>query len=181
MASSILPCILLITVLFGLASSDVNQDKAECKNHLMGLAPCLSFVDGEAKTPTVDCCGGLKQVLGKSKKCLCVVIRDRDDSSAGLKINATLAAALPSACRAKVNMTDCISLLHLAPNSQEAKLFEGYQKLTERNPIMATTTPSTTGKSTGNGAEKSGGGKGNEMALGASLWVFTMLLLNFGV
>ncbi|KAA3471659.1 protein YLS3-like [Gossypium australe] len=101
MASSILPCILLITVLFGLASSDVNQDKAECKNHLMGLAPCLSFVDGEAKTPTVDCCGGLKQVLGKSKKCLCVVIRDRDDSSAGLKINATLAAALPSACRAK--------------------------------------------------------------------------------
>ncbi|KAK8615256.1 hypothetical protein V6N13_069034 [Hibiscus sabdariffa] len=173
---------ILLLLLLGFASSDIDQDKAECSNQVMGLAPCIPYVDGEAKAPTMDCCSGLKQVVDKSRKCLCVLIKDGDDPRLGLKINATLAAALPSGCRATVNMTDCISLLHLAPNSQEAKLFEGYQKLTEGHPKVATTTPpTTTGNSTGRGAEKSDGGKGKEWvgtelakALGVSLWIFTL-------
>ncbi|KAK8544339.1 hypothetical protein V6N13_056121 [Hibiscus sabdariffa] len=179
---STLASILLLLLLAGFASSDIDQDKAECSNQVMGLAPCIPYVDGEAKAPTIDCCSGLKQVVDKSRKCLCVLIKDGDDPRLGLKINATLAAALPSGCRATVNMTDCISLLHFAPNSQEAKLFEGYQKLTEGHPRVATTTPpTTTGNSTGSGAEKSDGGKGKEWvgtelakALGVSLWIFTM-------
>lgn len=95
-------------MLFGLASSDVNQDKAECANQLVGLAPCLPYVGGQAKVPTVDCCSGLKTVLDKSMKCLCVLIKDKDDPSLGLKINATLAATLPNTCHAPVNMSDCI-------------------------------------------------------------------------
>ncbi|GMJ00882.1 glycosylphosphatidylinositol-anchored lipid protein transfer 6 [Hibiscus trionum] len=173
---------IFLLLLLGFARSDVNQDKAECSNQLMGLAPCIPYVDGEAKAPTIDCCSGLKQVVDKSRKCLCVLIKDGDDPSLGLKINATLAAALPSSCRATVNMTDCISLLHLAPNSREAKLFEGYQKLTEGHPRIASTTPSTTtGNSTSSGAEKSDGGKGKKWAgiqfakaLGVSLWIFTL-------
>ncbi|KAE8720830.1 xylem cysteine proteinase 1-like [Hibiscus syriacus] len=170
---------ILLLMLLGLASSDINQDKAECSNQVAGLAPCLPYVEGEAKTPTIDCCSGLKQVVDKSKKCLCVLIKDGDDPSLGIKINATLAAALPSTCRATVNMTDCISLLHLAPNSHEAKLFEGYEKLTEGHPSVAATTPSTTGNSTSSGAQHSDGGKGQkwaaiEMALGASLWIFVI-------
>lgn len=98
----------LLPMLLGLASSDVNQDKTECANQLVGLAPCLPYVGGDAKTPTIDCCSGLKQVLGKSRKCICVLIKDRDDPSLGLKINATLAATLPSTCHAPVNMSDCI-------------------------------------------------------------------------
>ncbi|XP_022731456.1 protein YLS3-like [Durio zibethinus] len=165
---------ILLLILLGFATSDINQDKTECANQLVGLAPCLPYVGGEAKTPTIDCCSGLKQVLDKSKKCLCVLIKDRDDPRLGLNINATLAATLPSTCRAAVNMTDCISLLHLAPNSQEAKLFEGYQKLTERHG----STPAASGNSTSSAAEKSDGGKGKrwigvELAFGVSLWIFT--------
>ncbi|XWS73436.1 hypothetical protein CRYUN_Cryun02cG0128600 [Craigia yunnanensis] len=167
---------ILLLMLLGFASSDINQDKAECANQLVGLAPCLPYVGGQAKTPTIDCCSGLKQVLDKSRKCLCVLIKDRDDPSLGLKINATLAATLPSTCRAPVNMTECISLLHLAPNSQEAKLFVGYQKLTEGH----ASTPAASANSSSSAAEKSDGGKGRrwvgvvEMALGVSLWIFTV-------
>ncbi|KAK8504807.1 hypothetical protein V6N12_033059 [Hibiscus sabdariffa] len=105
---STLASILLLLLLAGFASSDIDQDKAECSNQVMGLAPCIPYVDGEAKAPTIDCCSGLKQVVDKSRKCLCVLIKDGDDPRLGLKINATLAAALPSGCRATVNMTDCI-------------------------------------------------------------------------
>ncbi|XWS52407.1 hypothetical protein CRYUN_Cryun11dG0068000 [Craigia yunnanensis] len=166
---------ILLLMLLGFASSDINQDKTECATQLVGLAPCLPYVGGQAKTPTIDCCSGLKQVLDKSRKCLCVLIKDRDDPSLGLKINSTLAVTLPSTCRAPVNMTDCISLLHLAPNSQEAKLFEGYQKMTEGHASI----PAASGNSTSSAAQKSDGGKGKrwvgiEMALGVSLWIFTI-------
>ncbi|XVF47494.1 hypothetical protein PTKIN_Ptkin03bG0113400 [Pterospermum kingtungense] len=167
----------LVLMLLGFGSSDINQDKTECANQLVGLAPCLPYVGGDAKTPTIDCCSGLKQVLSKSKKCLCVLIKDRDDPSLGLKINATLAATLPNTCRAPVNMSNCISLLHLTPNSQEAKLFEGYQKLTEGH----ASTPAARGNSTSAiASEKSDGGKGKrwvgvaEMAFEVSLWIFTL-------
>ncbi|KAK8595871.1 hypothetical protein V6N12_064380 [Hibiscus sabdariffa] len=167
---------ILLTVLLDLASSDINQDKAECANQLVGLAPCIPYVGGEAKTPTVGCCGGVKQVLDKSKKCLCVLLKDKDDPSLGLKINTTLAATLPSICHAPTNITDCISLLHLAPNSQDAKLFEEYQKLTEAH---GTTPAATASSSSGasSAAQKSDGGRGKtrvgfKMALRVSLWIF---------
>ncbi|KAL4284102.1 hypothetical protein GQ457_16G006060 [Hibiscus cannabinus] len=161
-------------MLLGFASSDVNQDKAECANQLVGLAPCIPYVGGEAKTPTVGCCGGIKQVLDKSKKCLCVLLKDKDDPSLGLKINTTLAATLPSICRAPTNITDCISLLHLAPNSQDAKLFQEYQKLTEAHATVSSS------NSSSSGAQKSGGGRGKrrvgiKMALGVSLWIFVAI------
>ncbi|XWS28231.1 hypothetical protein CRYUN_Cryun25bG0048400 [Craigia yunnanensis] len=172
---------IFLLMLLGFASSDINQDKTECASQLAGLAPCIPYVGGQAKTPTIDCCSGLKQVVDKNRKCLCVLIKDRDDPSLGLKINGTLAAILPSTCRAPVNMTECVSLLHLAPNSQEAKLFEGYQKLTEGH----ASTPTASGNSTSSAAEKSDGGKGKrlvgiEMAFGVSLWIFT-IHQNFGV
>ncbi|XP_021278683.1 protein YLS3 [Herrania umbratica] len=175
---------ILLLMLLGFASSDVNQDKTECANQLVGLASCLPYVGGQSKNPTIDCCSGLKQVLDKSRKCLCVLIKDRDDPSLGFKINATLAATLPSTCHAPVNMTDCISLLHLAPNSQEAKAFEGYEKLTEGH----ASTPAADGNPTSSASsasEKSDGGKGVrwvgvEMAFGVSLWIFT-LHQSFGV
>ncbi|XVF69771.1 hypothetical protein PTKIN_Ptkin11bG0108600 [Pterospermum kingtungense] len=135
----------LLLMLLDLASSDVNQDRAECANQLVALSPCLPYVGGQAKTPTMDCCSGLKQVLDKSMKCLCVLVKDKDDPSLGLKINATLAATLPTTCHAPVNITSCISLLHLAPNSQDAKVFEGYQKLTEGLGNATTPRPGTSG------------------------------------
>lgn len=99
---------LLLLMLLGFASSNIDQDKAECADQVVALATCLPYVGGDSKAPTIDCCTGLKQVLDKSKKCLCILIKDRDDPSLGLKINATLAATLPSACHSPANVSECI-------------------------------------------------------------------------
>jgi hypothetical protein len=79
----------------------------ECAQQLAGMATCLPYVGGEAKAPTPDCCSGLKQVLNKNKKCLCVIIQDRNDPDLGLQINVTLALGLPSVCNAPANVSKC--------------------------------------------------------------------------
>ncbi|GMN66716.1 hypothetical protein TIFTF001_035784 [Ficus carica] len=105
----------LAYTLLGLAlviqvGANLDQDRAECTDKLMGLATCLPYVGGDAKTPTLDCCSGLKEVVEKSKKCLCVLIKDRDDPNLGLKINSTLALQLPNACHVPTNITKCIGV-----------------------------------------------------------------------
>ncbi|KAG6630123.1 non-specific lipid transfer protein GPI-anchored 6-like [Carya illinoinensis] len=168
----------LVLLLVGFASSDLDQDKAACADQLVGLATCLPFVGGDAKAPTLDCCTGLKQVIEKSKKCLCILIKDRDDPNLGLKINATLALALPTACHAPANISECVTLLHLAPNSTEAKIFEGHLNSTEGS--TTTTVGSVKGYSPSNASssadEKIGGGLG-KWRLGWSKdvsWDFTI-------
>ena len=99
-------------LLVGFVSSNVDQDRAECADQVVGLATCLPYVGGEARAPTPDCCSGLKVVLEKSKKCLCVLIKDRNDPSLGLKVNLTLALGLPNACHAPANIQDCIGIFH---------------------------------------------------------------------
>lgn len=96
----------------GFVSSNIDQDRAECADQVVGLATCLPYVGGEAKAPTPDCCSGLKLVLEKSKKCLCVLIKDRDDPSLGLKVNLTLALGLPTACHAPADIKECIGMLY---------------------------------------------------------------------
>ncbi|KAI4368588.1 hypothetical protein MLD38_017132 [Melastoma candidum] len=115
---------LVLSSLLPPSAANIDQDRAECADQLVGLATCLPYVGGDAKTPTIDCCTGLKPVIDKSRKCLCVLIKDRDDPSLGLKINLTLALGLPTACHTPVNITECVDLLHLSPNSTEAKVFE---------------------------------------------------------
>uniref|UniRef100_A0ACD5WDQ1 Uncharacterized protein n=1 Tax=Avena sativa TaxID=4498 RepID=A0ACD5WDQ1_AVESA len=103
---------------------DMSTDRSECADQLVGLAPCLQYVQGQARAPAPDCCGGLRQVLGKSPKCLCVLVKDKDDPNLGIKINASLALALPSACGAtKANVSHCPELLHIPPNSKDAAIF----------------------------------------------------------
>ena len=98
---------LLVMMLLMSASADFAKDRQECADQLVGLATCLPYVQGEGKAPTLDCCTGLKQVLQKSKKCLCVLIKDRDDPNLGFKINTTLALSLPTACNTPANMSEC--------------------------------------------------------------------------
>ncbi|PWA51962.1 bifunctional inhibitor/lipid-transfer protein/seed storage 2S albumin superfamily protein [Artemisia annua] len=100
-----------------------DKDKEECTEQLVGLATCLPYVGGNAKSPTPDCCTGLKQVLNTNKKCLCVVIKDRNDPDLGLTINVTLALGLPDVCHTPANVTKCPELLKLDPNSPEAQVF----------------------------------------------------------
>ncbi|KAK4787775.1 hypothetical protein SAY86_011608 [Trapa natans] len=107
-------------------ADDASKDRDECTDQLVGMATCLPYVQGEARAPTPDCCTGLKQVLATSKKCLCVIVKDGNDPQLGLNINVTLALGLPSICQASVNVSHCPALLHLDPNSPEAKVFYQY-------------------------------------------------------
>ncbi|CAN4114110.1 unnamed protein product [Withania somnifera] len=133
MSSKKLSCFssFLLILLLGFSGADLDKDRDECANQLIGLATCLPYVSGEAKAPTPDCCTGFKEVLDKSKKCICILVKDRNDPSLGLKINATLALSLPTLCHAPPNMsnvTKCLDLLHLSPNSPDAKVFQDFAK-----------------------------------------------------
>ncbi|XP_052194015.1 non-specific lipid transfer protein GPI-anchored 14-like [Diospyros lotus] len=119
----ILVAAILMAWMFSCGSSGTDKDKEECTQQLVGMATCLPYVEGNAKAPTPDCCSGLKQVLKANKKCLCVIIKDRNDPDLGLTINVTLALGLPSACNAPANVSQCPALLHLPPNSPDAQVF----------------------------------------------------------
>ena len=85
--------------------ADAAKDKEECAQKLVGLATCLPYVGGQAMVPTPNCCTGLKQVLKDNKKCLCVIIKDRNDPELGLQINITLALDQPSVCLAPAKVS----------------------------------------------------------------------------
>ncbi|KAK6240254.1 hypothetical protein QUC31_005723 [Theobroma cacao] len=137
--------LLLATIMVSSAMADSDQDKEECTQQLVALATCLPYVGGDAKAPTPDCCSGLKQVLNNNKKCLCVIIKDRNDPDLGLNINVTLALALPSVCNAPANVSKCPELLHMDPNSREAQVF--YQLSKSSNGGANNPAPSPTGNS----------------------------------
>lgn len=89
------------------AMGDSAEEKQKCAAQLTGIATCLPYLGGNAKTPTTDCCGGLVQAIKDNKKCICLIIKDRDDPDLGLKIGITLALGLPSLCEAPDNFSQC--------------------------------------------------------------------------
>ncbi|XP_062077644.1 non-specific lipid transfer protein GPI-anchored 14-like [Humulus lupulus] len=123
--TAIVALVLVFFSAMGISSvmADPAKDREDCMDQLTGLATCLSYVSGQAKAPTPDCCSGLKLVLKIKKKCLCVIIRDRNDPNLGLQINVTLALTLPSVCNAPANVSKCPELLNMDPHSPEAQVF----------------------------------------------------------
>jgi len=100
--------VLAITlVLIMHAMGDSAQEKQKCAESLTGVATCLPYLGGEAKSPTEDCCSGLTQAMTSNKKCICVILKDRDDPDLGLKINITIAVGLPSLCKTPDNLSQC--------------------------------------------------------------------------
>lgn len=99
--------LLTVSLLLGFVAGDDEKDKQECTNSLVGLATCLPYVGGNTKSPTPDCCNGLKQVLKDDKKCLCLIIKDRNDPQIGININVTLALGLPTVCQSPANISKC--------------------------------------------------------------------------
>lgn len=99
---------LLASMIVGIAMADSSTDKQECTEQLTGLATCLPYIQGESKAPPPDCCSGLKQVLKQNKKCLCLIIKDRNDPDlGGLMITVTSALSLPTVCNAPANISKC--------------------------------------------------------------------------
>ncbi|KAJ0771616.1 putative bifunctional inhibitor/plant lipid transfer protein/seed storage helical [Helianthus annuus] len=108
MSRRMLPWLAMMMVL---VRGDFDKDQKQCGDTLVGLATCLPYVSGEAKAPTMDCCAKLKPVLDKSKVCLCILVKDRDEPSLGVKINGSLALGLPDSCHLPANITECPSKL----------------------------------------------------------------------
>ncbi|XP_058744328.1 non-specific lipid transfer protein GPI-anchored 14-like [Vicia villosa] len=122
--NSMVHFLLLASMIIGIGMSDSSKDKQECTEQLASLATCLPYVEGEGKTPATDCCDGLKTLLKTNEKCLCLIIKDRNDPDlGGIVINVTLALNLPKVCNAPANVSRCPELLHMDPKSAEAQVF----------------------------------------------------------
>ncbi|XAR60450.1 hypothetical protein NMG60_11033844 [Bertholletia excelsa] len=168
--------ILVLILLVGSVMSDIEKDREKCGNQLVGLATCLPYVGGNAKAPTLDCCDGLKEVLKNSKECLCILVKDRNDPSLGLKINATLALGLPTACHAPANISQCPELLHLPLNSPDAKVFEDFVNSAKgSNSTSSPAAGSSTSKGKGSSAQlkSNNGGRGNRWLVADMICVVT--------
>ncbi|XP_054815325.1 non-specific lipid transfer protein GPI-anchored 14-like [Prosopis cineraria] len=158
--SHVLVLVVACVVVISGAMADSSKDKEECMEQLAGLATCLPYVGGQAKSPTSDCCSGLKQLLKNNKKCLCVIIKDRNDPDIGsLQVNITLAITLPNVCNAPANISKCPELLHMDPKSPEAQIF--YQL--DKGSNKSGTTPSPA-PAPANGASGESGKSGSSQA-----------------
>uniref|UniRef100_A0A7C9DMA8 Bifunctional inhibitor/plant lipid transfer protein/seed storage helical domain-containing protein n=1 Tax=Opuntia streptacantha TaxID=393608 RepID=A0A7C9DMA8_OPUST len=104
--------IVLLSMSVGKSYADINKDKQECTAPLMALATCLPYVGGQAKAPTQDCCTGIKQVLKDNKRCICILVKDRNDPSVNIKINASLALSLPQTCHSSdtLSVPQCLGM-----------------------------------------------------------------------
>ncbi|KAG8391341.1 hypothetical protein BUALT_Bualt01G0177800 [Buddleja alternifolia] len=155
------PLLLALILLFlSLATSDNSKDKEECEGLIVGLGTCLSYVGGNSKAPTPDCCSALKHVLETNKKCLCVVIKDRNDPDLGVKINVTLALGLPKVCNVPANNSKCPELLNLPPDSPDAQIF--YPPANTTSHVKSNSTSAPAGANTpGSRAQQKSGGCGN--------------------
>ncbi|CAL4944954.1 unnamed protein product [Urochloa decumbens] len=176
---------LAVAMMAGVASGDFAADRAECADKLMGLATCLTFVQDKAtaRAPTPDCCAGLKQVVSASKKCMCVLVKDRDEPALGFKINVTRAMDLPSICNYPAIFSDCPKILGMSPDAPDAEIFKEYAKKHESQngtAIPAAATGAAGGKSASSSAT-GGAGAGRQpctvfLYLASALLAFVSVL-----
>ncbi|KAG6593339.1 Protein YLS3 [Cucurbita argyrosperma subsp. argyrosperma] len=161
----LLLALLLASPAVSFIAGDAEKDREECTQQLAGMATCLAYVSGDAKAPTPDCCSGLKGVLKSNKKCLCVIVKDRNDPDLGLQINVTLALGLPDVCHAPANVSNCPALLNLPPSSPEAQVFYQFGKAQSSSAAAAPISPSPAINSTGGGS-RNGTDKGEAYTIG---------------
>ncbi|KAL0429338.1 UNVERIFIED_CONTAM: protein YLS3 [Sesamum radiatum] len=171
-----------------LATSDTSKDREECAESLVGLATCLPYVGGTAKAPTPDCCTALKHLLNTKKKCLCVIIKDRNDPDLGLNINVTLALGLPQVCNAPANISQCPALLNLPPDSPDAQIFSQFGQKSSNSssssPVAIGPNANGTSNSGTNTQQSSSSDNGKsclglEILIGVVLsWAFTINLIS---
>ncbi|RZB61726.1 Protein YLS3 [Glycine soja] len=95
----------------------------------------------------IHCCSGLTQAMKTNKKCVCLILKDRDDPDLGLKINMTIAVGLPSLFKTPDNLSQCSALLHLDPKSPEAQAFNQIGQKSNGGSISPSPTTSAEGSS----------------------------------
>ncbi|CAH2063666.1 unnamed protein product [Thlaspi arvense] len=118
-----------VAIMFLGVRSELNQDIKGCQDSMSDLYSCLPFVTSKAKAPDSTCCTTLKEKLdkGHTKKCLCILVKDRDDPGLGFKVDGNRAMSLPSTCHVPANISQCPEeLLHLPPDSLDAQIFKQF-------------------------------------------------------
>ncbi|KAL1803946.1 hypothetical protein DCAR_0935626 [Daucus carota subsp. sativus] len=71
-----------------------------CTSVLIGMSSCLNYVTGSnTSTPSSSCCSALASVVKSQPQCLCSALNGDAATALGIKINRTLALALPAACK----------------------------------------------------------------------------------
>ncbi|XP_010504811.1 PREDICTED: protein YLS3-like [Camelina sativa] len=117
-----------VAVMFLGVRSDLNQDIKGCQDAMSDLYSCLPYVSNKAKAPDSTCCSKLKVNIdkGQTKRCLCTLVKDRDDPGLGFKVDANRAMSLPSACHVPANISKCPELLHLPLNSPASQIFKQF-------------------------------------------------------
>ncbi|XP_042466902.1 non-specific lipid transfer protein GPI-anchored 5-like [Zingiber officinale] len=85
----------IVAVLLGTAAA---QSSAGCTSAIIGLAPCLNYITGNATAPSPACCSQLATVVQSQPACLCSVLNG-GGSSFGVSVNQTRALAMPGACK----------------------------------------------------------------------------------
>ncbi|XP_022744539.1 protein YLS3-like [Durio zibethinus] len=144
----------LFLILQSCVSSDLAKDRKECSNQLVALSTCIPFVGGKTKIPDTTCCSNLRKQINQTKKCLCLLVADRNDPDLGFKVNATLALSLPSFCHAPSNASECPELLHLPPNSTDAQVFEQFAATSDKGNSNAVDVTGTSTSSSSRGKEE---------------------------
>nr|XP_004247182.1 protein YLS3-like [Solanum lycopersicum] len=79
----------------------VSSQSEDCQEVIVGLAPCLQYIQGNATTPSSGCCTQLATIVKTRPRCVCHVF-------SGVNVNQTLAMALPKACN--VHITPSLTL-----------------------------------------------------------------------
>ncbi|XP_059302688.1 non-specific lipid transfer protein GPI-anchored 5-like [Lycium ferocissimum] len=87
-----------IVVVMAMFSMQVTGQSDNCQQVIVGLAPCLQYIQGNATTPSSGCCTQLATIVKNQPQCLCEVINGGAASSLGISVNQTQAMALPKAC-----------------------------------------------------------------------------------
>lgn len=71
-----------------------------CTSVLIGMASCLNYVTGSnTSTPSSSCYSSLASVVKSQPQCLCSALNGDAATALGVKINQTLALALPAECK----------------------------------------------------------------------------------
>ncbi|MCE3049636.1 hypothetical protein HAX54_045441 [Datura stramonium] len=97
----------IFVAVVALLSLHVSAESTDCQQVVVGLAPCLLYIKGNATSPSSGCCTQLATIVKTRPQCMCKVF-SREGSSLGVNVNQTLTLALPKACN--VHMTPSVTL-----------------------------------------------------------------------
>ncbi|KAJ8527246.1 hypothetical protein K7X08_029723 [Anisodus acutangulus] len=88
--------IFVVMTIFSIVQVSGQSDN--CQQVIVGLAPCLDYIQGKATKPSSECCTQLTTIVKNQPQCLCQVVNGGGASSLGTNVNQIQAMALPKAC-----------------------------------------------------------------------------------